>query len=52
MAVVSMEESAFLITVHRVVGRIRIQHHLRWRLLLALQKRCPMSVDRRQTRHH
>ena len=38
MAVVAMEEPAFLIAVQGVVGRIQIQHHLRRRRLLALQK--------------
>ena len=33
-----MEEPAFLITVHRVVGRIQIQHYLRRRSPLAVQK--------------
>ena len=47
MAVVAMEESAFLITVHRVVGRIQIKHYLRWRLLLALQK----QIDQQNVDH-
>ena len=38
MAVVAMEEPAFLIALQGVVGRIQIQHHLRRRRLLALQK--------------
>ena len=38
MAVVAMEEPAFLIAVHRVVGRIQIQHYLRRRSPLAVQK--------------
>ena len=42
-----MEESAFLIAVHRVVGRIQIKHYLRWRLLLALQK----QIDQQNVDH-
>ena len=38
MAVVAMEEAAFLVAVQRIIGRIQIQHYLHRRPSLAVQE--------------